>query len=61
MKKLSALETGLGTAAETQINVGKNTYETDDKKIGPKFNSCTHNYLTEHLASMFRKQPFKID
>jgi hypothetical protein len=31
MKKLSALETGLETAAETQINAGKNTYETDDK------------------------------
>jgi hypothetical protein len=26
-----ALETGLGTAAETQINADKNTRETDDK------------------------------
>jgi hypothetical protein len=31
IEKLSALGTGLGTVAETQINAGKNTCETDDE------------------------------
>jgi hypothetical protein len=30
-------------------------------KIGPKLNSCPRRYFTEHLAGVFRKQPFESD
>jgi hypothetical protein len=57
IEELSALETGLGTAAETRINAGKNTCETMTIKISPKISLSSHSHFTEQLANVFKKSP----
>jgi hypothetical protein len=54
---LSDLKTGLGTAAKTRINAGKNTCETMMIKINPKISLSSHSHFTEHLTNVFRKSP----
>jgi hypothetical protein len=55
---LSALGIGLGTAAETQLNAGKDTCETDEK-IESKISLYPHSHFTEHLTGVFGKQLFE--
>jgi hypothetical protein len=58
--KLSALETGLGTAAETLINARKNMCEIDDKNQ-LKNSLYPHRHFTEHLVGAFRNSPWESD
>jgi hypothetical protein len=57
IEELSVLKTGLGTAAETRINAGKNTCETMTIKISPKISLSSHSHFIEHLADVFKKSP----
>jgi hypothetical protein len=51
-----ALGTGLETAAEARIDVGKTTCKIDDEnRIEKQF--ISHRYFTEHLMDAFEKSP----
>jgi hypothetical protein len=54
IEQLLAIETGLGTAAETRIGNRKNTCEINDK-IRSKNRLYSHRYSTEHPMNMFGK------
>jgi hypothetical protein len=56
---LSALGTGLGIAAETRIDAGKNKCETDDKNR-IKISLCPLSHFIDHLVDVLGNNCLRV-